>query len=76
MPTPLGDYNPDWALVLEKNGVEKLYFIIETKGSLLLDDLRFTEDAKIRCGEKHFSVLEQGVVYTKADTYDSWRSRL
>jgi len=76
VPTPLGDYNPDWALVLEKNGVEKLYFIIETKGSLLLDDLRFTEDAKIRCGEKHFSVLEQGVVYTKADTYDSWRSRL
>ena len=76
VPTPLGDYNPDWAVVLDKNGVEKLYFIIETKGSMSLDDLRFTEDAKIRCGQKHFTSLEQEVSYSKADSYEVWRNQI
>lgn len=76
VPTPLGDYNPDWAVVLEKNGVEKLYFIIETKGSTLFDDLRFTEDAKIRCGQKHFNSLDGEVTYTMADSYETWRKKV
>ncbi|MEY2665399.1 MAG: hypothetical protein RLZZ480_504, partial [Candidatus Parcubacteria bacterium] len=76
VPTPLGDYNPDWAVVLDHNGEQKLYFVIETKGSTLFDDLRFTEDAKIRCGHKHFESLGTGVTYTLADSYDTWRKKV
>lgn len=76
VPTPLGNYNPDWAVVLEQNGVEKLYFIIETKGSTLIDDLRFNEDAKIRCGQQHFKSLDNDVKYELADSYDVWRKKV
>ena len=41
--TPLGNYNPDWALSVEEDGKEKLYFIVETKGSTAAEDLRKTE---------------------------------
>ena len=63
--TPLGTYNPDWALALEENGKEKLYFIIETKGSTSSEDLRPTELAKIRCGKKHFAAIETGITFKK-----------
>ena len=55
VPTPLGSYNPDWAVVVEDEGDEKLYFVVETKGSIWWDDLRHLEGAKIKCGEKHFN---------------------
>lgn len=55
--TPLGNYNPDWAVVIDKNGVEKLYFVIETKGKNDRDELRPEEKAKIECAEKHFEAL-------------------
>lgn len=64
--TPLGMYNPDWALALEKDGEDHLYFIVETKGSIASEDLRPTELAKIRCGEKHFSAIETGIKFKKA----------
>jgi type III restriction enzyme len=54
IPTPLSTYNPDWAVVVEDEGEEKLYFIVETKGSTWWGDLRHAEGAKIKCGEKHF----------------------
>ena len=57
VPTPLGTYNPDWAVLIEVNGQERLYFVVETKGTNWWDDLRHKEGAKIRCGEKHFEVL-------------------
>lgn len=57
VPTPLGSYNPDWAVVVEDEGEEKLYFVVETKGSTWWDDLRHLEGAKIKCGEKHFDEL-------------------
>jgi len=60
VPTPLGTYNPDWAVLIEQEGLEKLYFIVETKSSNWWDDLRHKEGAKIKCGEKHFSVLHVG----------------
>jgi type III restriction enzyme len=60
IPTPLGSYNPDWALVLDKEGEEKLYFVAETKGSLLALDLRTGETDKIDCGKAHFDALEVG----------------
>ncbi|MFJ7738263.1 DEAD/DEAH box helicase family protein [Lysinibacillus sp. NPDC097287] len=64
--TPLGMYNPDWALALEKDGKDHLYFIVETKGSIASEDLRPTELAKIRCGEKHFSAIQTGIIFKKA----------
>ncbi|MEQ8693053.1 MAG: DEAD/DEAH box helicase family protein [Pseudomonadales bacterium] len=57
VPTPLGSYNPDWAVVVKDNDEEKLYFVVETKGSTWWDDLRHIEAAKIQCGEKHFSAI-------------------
>ena len=60
VPTPLGPYNPDWALLLEQDGVQRLYFVVETKSSLFTDDLRDKESAKIACGKAHFSALAVG----------------
>jgi len=60
VPTPLGTYNPDWAVLIEKDGAEKLYFVVETKGGLFADDLRDKEGAKIKCGTAHFKALEGG----------------
>jgi type III restriction enzyme len=57
IPTPLGTYNPDWALVINKNGEDRVYFVVETKGDLL--ELRDTEKAKIKCGEAHFAALRE-----------------
>jgi len=57
VPTPLGSYNPDWAILVEVNGEERLYFVVETKGSLFVDDLRDVEAAKIACGKVHFNAL-------------------
>ncbi|MDB5507125.1 MAG: type restriction enzyme res subunit [Devosia sp.] len=57
VPTPLGTYNPDWAVLVEVSGEERLYFVVETKGSLFTDDLRDNEAAKIVCGEAHFKAL-------------------
>lgn len=55
--TPLGNYNPDWALVIDKQGVEKLYFVIESKGTENRLELRPEELAKIICAEKHFKAI-------------------
>lgn len=60
VPTPLGTYNPDWAVLVEKDGTERLYFVVETKSSLFTDDLRDRESAKIKCGEAHFDALATG----------------
>jgi type III restriction enzyme len=60
VPTPLGTYNPDWAVLVEKDGAERLYFVVETKSSLFLDDLRDREGAKIECGKAHFKALAVG----------------
>ena len=59
-PTPLGSYNPDWAVLIENDNSERLYFVAETKGSAFLDDLRNSERAKAECGKEHFAALEVG----------------
>lgn len=71
--TPLGSYNPDWTVVLEKDGEEKLYFVVETKGSLKEEDRRISENTKITCGQKHFEALNTGVNFTVAKDYEDWR---
>ncbi len=64
--TPLGTYNPDWALVLRRNaGDRQVYFVRETKSSSRQFDLRDTEEMKIWCGRAHFNALEPGL-YDKA----------
>ena len=60
VPTPLGSYNPDWAVLIGSDTGERLYFVVETKGSLYNSDLRPTETAKIECGKKHFKALTVG----------------
>ncbi|MEK6409605.1 MAG: DEAD/DEAH box helicase family protein [Acidobacteriota bacterium] len=60
VPTPLGTYNPDWAVLVEKDGAERLYFVVETKSGLFTDDLRNKERAKIECGKAHFKALAVG----------------
>ena len=57
VPTPLGTYNPDWAVLVEQDGAQRLYFVVETKSSLFTDDLRDKESAKIECGRAHFVAL-------------------
>ena len=58
VPTPLGSYNPDWAVLIDTDEGERLYFVVETKGSTLVADLRLTEAAKIACGKAHFQALQ------------------
>lgn len=57
VPTPLGSYHPDWAVLVQTDEGERLYFVVETKSSLLSFDLRSAEDAKIHCGAAHFEAL-------------------
>ncbi len=60
--TPLGTYNPDWALLWKDEHEEKLFFVVETKGSTGLWDLRPKEAGKIECGKKHFKALGSDMV--------------
>ncbi len=60
VPTPLGTYNPDWAVLVEEDGTQHLYFVVETKSSLFTDDMRDKESAKIECGKAHFTALGVG----------------
>jgi len=53
-------YNPDWAVLVEKDGTQHLYLVVETKSSLFTDDLRDKESAKIECGKAHFTALVAG----------------
>ena len=76
VPTPLGSYNPDWAVVIEDNGLNKLYFVVETKGSIEGKDLRPKEQAKIRCGEKHFAALGNDAKFVKADSFQRFTERV
>ena len=59
--TPLGSYNPDWAVLVRHDGGERLYFVVETKGSAFAIDLRGKEQAKIECGKAHFAALGEGL---------------
>ena len=60
VPTPLGAYNPDWAVLIEDDEGERLYLVLETKGSAFLEDLRHAERAKVECGKAHFEALQRG----------------
>lgn len=73
VPTPLGSYNPDWAVLIELDGQERLYFVVETKSSLFEEDLRDRESGKIKCATEHFMALainEKPAFYGKFSSVD------
>lgn len=74
--TPIGQYNPDWAVYLNHNGEEKLYFILETKGSTNLIDLRTKEQLKIHCGKQHFKALDNGIEMQIATNWREFREKI
>ncbi|MCR8693789.1 DEAD/DEAH box helicase family protein [Rhodococcus pyridinivorans] len=57
IPTPVGDYNPDWAIAFTEGSVKHVYFVAETKGSLSTLQLKGAEKAKIDCARKFFDAL-------------------
>ena len=72
IPTPVGNYNPDWAIVLDNKEFKYVYFIAETKGSMSTTELRGVEKAKIECARKHFqAICKDNVKYDVVDSYQS-----
>ncbi|MGG1876682.1 DEAD/DEAH box helicase family protein [Paenibacillus cisolokensis] len=74
IPTPMGNYNPDWAIVFKEGEVKHIYFIAETKGSMESLELREVEKAKIECARKHFAKLNTGQL--KYDVVNSYEKLL
>jgi len=72
IPTPLGSYNPDWAVLIEVDGKDKLYFVLETKKNIMFDELRLKERAKIECGKKHFEALGTEVTLEDIDSFEEF----
>lgn len=69
--TPVGKYNPDWAIAFYEGSVKHIYFVAETKGSLSSLQFRGIEEAKIHCAKEHFKAISNGsVVYDVVDGYD------
>jgi type III restriction enzyme len=65
VPTPLGNYIPDWAVVFEED--KRIYFVVENKSTFDEQTRRLVENMKIECGEKHFALFkESGVEYKLA----------
>ncbi len=73
IPTPVGHYNPDWAIAFYEGTVKHIYFVAETKASTDPKDLRPVEQAKIHCAKEHFKAINHDgdVVYDVVDTYDT-----
>jgi len=74
--TPLGSYNPDWAVLVEIDGQPRLYFVVESKGSLFSEALRVSENAKIKCGREHFKALESDVGFMVANNYTTFSEKV
>ena len=70
--TPVGHYNPDWAIAFYEGSVKHIYFVAETKGSMNSMQLRLIEESKIHCAREHFKAISNGeVVYDVIDSYKS-----
>lgn len=79
IPTPVGNYSPDWAIVFNEGKVRHIYFIAETKGKLesLKFDIRGIEEAKIHCAKKHFARISNDTVkYEVVDSYEKLMSEV
>ncbi|WP_288642530.1 type III restriction-modification system endonuclease [Megasphaera elsdenii] len=72
IPTPVGNYAPDWAIAFQKGTVKHIYFVAETKGSMESMDLRPIEQAKIKCAKTLFNEIStDDVVYGQVDSYQN-----
>lgn len=70
--TPVGHYNPDWAIAFYEGSVKHIYFVAETKGSMNSMQLRLIEESKIHCAREHFKAISNGeVIYDVIDSYKS-----
>ena len=74
--TPIGGYNPDWAILFNKDGERKMYFVVETKGTKDITQLRPSEQAKIKCGKKHFEALGSDVELEVTNSYEDLKSSI
>ena len=81
IPTPVGDYNPDWAIAFNEGKVRHIYFVAETKGSMVDADLREKEKYRIESAKRFFDALnlkagkdnglaDQAVKYGVIDSFD------
>ena len=72
IPTPVGNYSPDWAIAFQEGEVKHIYFVAETKGSMSSMDLREIEKSKISCAEKLFDQIStSNVKYGKVDSFET-----
>jgi type III restriction enzyme len=69
IPTPVGDYNPDWAIAFQRGSVRQVYFVAETKGSMSSLALREVEKLKIECARKFFQEIGERIDQQRV-TYD------
>lgn len=70
--TPVGHYNPDWAIAFYEGTVKHIYFVAETKGSMRSMQLRLIEESKIHCAREHFKAIsDNNVVYDVVDSYQT-----
>ena len=77
IPTPVGNYAPDWAIAFQKGTVKHIYFVAETKGSMDSMDLRPIEQAKIKCAKKLFNEIStDDVIYGQVDSYQNLLSMM
>ena len=75
--TPVGHYNPDWAIAFYEGTVKHIYFVAETKGSMSSMQLRLIEESKIHCAREHFKAISNGnVVYDVVDSYKTLLERV
>ncbi len=65
IPTPVGDYNPDWAIAFKEGHVKHVYFVAETKGTMSSMKLREIEKTKIACARKFFDEIERHVSHDR-----------
>ena len=71
IPTPVGRYNPDWAIAFYEGSVKHIYFVAETKGTMSSIELRTIEKSKIDCAKKYFEKLKNDdVIYDVVNSYD------
>jgi type III restriction enzyme len=70
IPTPVGNYNPDWAIAFKEGKVKHIYFVAETKGSMSTMELKKIEECKIECARKFFArITSEQVKYDVVDSY-------
>ena len=75
--TPVGKYNPDWAIVFREDGIKHIYFVAETKGSEDTTQLRGVEQAKIECAKRHFSSISDNLLkFDVVKSYDTLKNKV